>query len=531
MSTQENKSELEIIKDTIFLWVRHWYFFVISMAICMAFAFIYLKTKVPVMKVAAQVAIRQDESISGSSSISRNQSLLSAFGVGRGSQNIEDETIKMNSQGYMKKIVRKFSLNFDYTQTEYMGFIKNSLYNQSPVVLSVDEAISDTILPVIFKINLKKEKANITMKQGRKTLGKYEVSTFPSVLNTPMGSFSISKSEFYDLYKKPMNITVFCANYDFMAQIYRASVEVDYEKKTSDLIQLSMDTENPPVAKKILNEMIATYNDEWERDKGLVTDKTSEYINERLQMVRDDLITADKSIQVFKDQNNLTDIEANVKYYFALSGEILPQLMEAETHLKMTDLITDFVTDEKNKYSLFPLVPNLSVPMAEIITKYNEVLITRNEMGKAPSQSALIRPLNSQVEAQREALLTSIDNVKSGLKIVISDLKKKESEIKNKIGKIPEIENIYIKLRREQEIQQTFYIILLEMQVQTEVKGVSLLPKLKVIDEPYTINRPIEPNLMKVAIITLFFGGIVLPFSAIYGFPLIGTYIRKRKEK
>jgi hypothetical protein len=56
------------------------------------------------------------------------------------------------------------------------------------------------------------------------------------------------------------------------------------------------------------------------------------------------------------------------------------------------------------------------------------------------------------------------------------------------------------------------------------------LPKLKVIDEPYVINKPIEPNRMKVAITTLFFGGL-LSLSTIYGFPVIKNYIRRRKEK
>jgi uncharacterized protein involved in exopolysaccharide biosynthesis len=135
------------------------------------------------------------------------------------------------------------------------------------------------------------------------------------------------------------------------------------------------------------------------------------------------------------------------------------------------------------------------------------------------------------VELQREALLKSIDNLKQGLQITVNNLTNKDSEIKSKIGEIPTIERDYIQLKREQELQQTIYIFLLEMREQTGVKGVSLLPKLQVIDEPYVINKPVEPNLLKVAITTLFFGGIVLPLSAIYGFPLINNYIRRRKEK
>ncbi|MCL1934358.1 MAG: hypothetical protein FWF53_11175 [Candidatus Azobacteroides sp.] len=532
MKMQENKSESEQIKDVVYLCLRHWYYFVISLAICIILAFVYLKIKTPVMQVTTQVSLRHDESLMGGSSMARSQSILSAFGLGGGSQNIEDESLKMGSQGYLKKVVRKYALNFNYKQSEFLGLIKKELYDQSPLILSVDETISDTIPSILFTLNVKKDQTSIKLKYDKKVIGKYEVSAFPSVLETPLGAFTISKSAYYDWYKKPIKINVLCTNFDYMTQIYKETILIDFEKKSSDLIHLSMNTENVGMAKKILNEVIATYNTEWEADKNLITDKTLAFIDDRLQLVDEELLKADQAIQNFKDKYTLTDIEADVKYYFTLSGELQPALLEAETELKMVDLVVDFVKDDKNKYALFPLGPNIATPaMAEIIGKYNEVLAKRNEMYKSSSQSALVKELNDRVESQRETLLKSVDNVKKGLLITVENLKKKESEINNKIGKIPTIEKNYLKLKREQELQQTVYIFLLEMREEAGVKGVSLLPKLNVIDEPYVVNKPVEPNRMKVLITALFFGGIVFPAAAIYGFPLINNYIRKRKEK
>jgi len=532
MSIQENKSEFEQVKDTVLLWINYWYYFVISMIICVILAFVYLKTKTPVMKVTALVSLRHDESLSQEPSLSKNQSILNVFGFGGGTQNIEDESLKMGSQGYMKKIVQKYALNFDYKQSNFWGLIKKELYDHSPLFISADEAVSDTISPVIFDLNVKKDQTSIKIEYKKNVIGKYEISMFPSVLITPLGVFTISKSDYYDMYKKPMNITVFYTNYDYAAQIYQEEILVDFEKKTSDLIHLSMNAKNVVMAKKILSEAIATYNNEWDSDKNLVTDKTMDFIDSRLQLANTELLKADQAIQQFKDQYNITDIEADVKYYLTLSGELQPTMLEAETQLKMIDLVADFVKDENNKYALFPLGPNIAIPaMAEIIGKYNDALAKRNEMYKTNSQSSLVADLNDRVESQRETLLKTVDNFKKSLSITVDNLKKKDSEIKGKIGMIPTIEKDYLQLKREQELQQTIYIFLLEMREQTGVKGISLLPKLKIIDEPYVINKPVEPNLVKVAITALFFGGIVLPLSAIYGFPLINNYLRRRKGK
>jgi len=532
MANQTNKSEFEQVKDTFFLWLKHWYYFVIGMVICLILAFIYLKVKTPVMTVAAQVSLRHDESLTGASSMSKNQSVLSAFGLGGNSQNIEDETLKMGSQGYLKKMVRKFALNFDYKESKFFGFTDKELYDRSPVVLSVDDAISDTISPVLFILDITKDCTFVKMKSNNKIIGKYDITTFPSVLKTPLGAFTISKSAYFDNYEKPMKINVFYTNFDFVTQIYQKAIKIDFEKKNSDLIQLTMNTENVVLAKKLLNEVIANYNAVWDSDKNLVTNKTLAFINDRLKLVDDELLQADKAIQNFKDKYKLTDIEADVKYYLTLSGELQPKLLEAESQSKMMDLIADFVKDEKSKYSLFPLAPNMVIPaIGDVIGKYNEALVKRNDMFKTNKQSPLVKEVDAQVELQREVLLKSIDNLKKGIQITVNNLTDKNSEIKSKVGEIPTIERDYLKLKREQELQQTIYIFLLEMREQAGVKGVSLLPKLQVIDEPYVINKPVEPNLMKTAITTLFFGGIVLPLSAIYGFPLINNYIRRKKEK
>lgn len=530
MNIQGNKSEFEQIKEVIILWLKNWYYFFISMVICLIIAFIYLKTKTPVMEVRAQVNLRHNESLSGGSSVARNNSLLSAFGFGGSSQNIEDETLKMGSHGQVKKVIRELDLNFDYTQIS--SFKKKNLYDRSPVILSVDQAISDTIAPVIFLMEVKNDQTTIKMKRGRKILGEYSINTFPYVIETPSGPFTVSKSNYYDNYKKPLKIQVLHGNFDFMTQLYRAGITVDFEKKTSDLIHLSMNTENTEIAKKILNEVIETYNAEWEYDKNLISGKTIDFIKDRLLSVKDDLADADQAIQTFKDRYNLTDIEADIKFNYAISGELQARILEAETQLKTIGLVVDFVKDEKNKYSPFPLSANIaSDAMVEMISKYNEVLLERNDMFSSNSQSALARGLNDRVEMQRKVLLESIDNLKNSLVIGLGDLKKKDSEINSKMGKIPTIEKDFLQLKREQQLQQTIYIFLLEMLEENGVKGISLLPKLKVIDEPYVINKPVEPSLMKVAITTLFFGGIVFPLSALYGFPVVRSFLRKRKEK
>jgi len=534
MSTETTspKNELESIKEKLQFLIKYWYYFVISMVICCSLGYIYYKIATPVWNVMSKVLLRHDESISGVNAIGKGNSVLSAFGLGGGGENIEDESIKLGSQGFVKKVIKTHYLNIEYTKPKFLGLIKQKLYDKSPIVMSVDESIADTLSALLFfNLTIKENGVKIVLKANKTKIGSYEINTYPAEINTPYGKMTFVKSEYYDKYEKPLKIKILYTNYDYMAQVYRENIKVDFEKKTSDIINMEMRADNVPWAKNILNELVNNYNREWIEDKNTVTGKTLSYIDERLKMSSDELLKADLDIKQFKNKYNLTDIEADVKYYFAMSGELQPAILEAETQLNMIETVADFVRDDKNQFALIPFsgaINNESVSAA--IVNYNTLLTKRNDMYKSSTQSIFAKSFDNDIEMQRKTIIQSLDNVKNALKLALKNLRAQEKQMTVNLGKIPEVEQDYVRLKREQELQQTIYIFLLEMREQTGVKGVNLLPKLKYIDEPYPENDPVSPDKIKIALCVLLFGGAVLPLSSIYMLPYLRNFLRKRKN-
>jgi uncharacterized protein involved in exopolysaccharide biosynthesis len=532
MNNSENKSERQQIQELLALCVKKWYVFAVTMVLCVAAAMVYMKVKTPVRSVLAKVNIRHNESLLGSA-ISQGQSMLSAFGFGVGSENVEDESNKLGSQGYIRDMIKDLGLNTEYRETRFLGLYKKKLYEKSPVVVAAAETMADTLLkPITFKVEVKENLTKIKMTVDKKTVGTYEITSFPSVLQTIYGEFTVSRSQYYDDYEKPVTLKILYSSYDYMAQIYSEIISVDFQKKTSDMIDLGVESENVHLAKAILNRLIDNYNERWDIEKQQVAQRTLAFIDERLQLVSDSLASADLDIQRFKTKYNLTDIEADVKYYFTLSGELQPAIIEAKAQSGMVDVAIDFVKDEKNRYLPLPLsLSPENTQIAEIIAKYNELLQKRNDFNKSGAQSGIAKSIDEQIEANRKALLQTLYNTKEGLKITVAELNRKEAEVNRKIGNIPDIEKDYVHLKRTQEIQQTIYIFLREMREESGARGISLLPKLQIIDPPYIVNKPVSPNRMKVLLAVLFFGGFVFPVGAIKGIPQIKLYLRKRKEK
>jgi uncharacterized protein involved in exopolysaccharide biosynthesis len=529
MENQNKKNESEQIKELILSWLKYWHYFVISFVVFGIIGAIYYKTADPVWNVSSRVSLRHDESlIEGSAS--KTNPLMSAMGLGRKSENIEDESKKMNSQGFIKNVVKKLELNKQYVQSEYFGFVKTNLYDSPPVALVVDPTMADTISKAIrFTLDIQEKQTKIKVKAGKKTIGKYEVTSFPFSMETVWGKFTFEKTSHYDLYDKPMKLNVVYTNYDYITQVYRKNLLVDFEKKTSDLINLSFKNKNPYFAKNVLNEVISSYDEEWDYDKQAISEKTLDFINDRLVLVKGLLLDADLQVQLFKSKYNLTNIEADVTYYFERTAMLQSQLLSSENQLKIIDIIIDFVKDEQNKYALIPFSLSTDENIAEVISKYNEELTRRNDLYKSNIQSDLAKSLDEQIVMYRQNLLISLENIKKGLILSRDNIRRAEGGFDSKIGKVPTIERDYISLKREQTLQQSVYTLLLEMREQSGLKGITVLPKLKIIDPPYVENKQVSPSLMKVGAVIFLFG-MAVPLSIIYGVPVLKTLRRKQED-
>ncbi|MDL2243305.1 hypothetical protein LJB84_00465 [Bacteroidales bacterium OttesenSCG-928-J19] len=531
---QENKSEAQQLKELLSHWLKYWYYFVISFVICAVIGGLYYKASIRIWQTDASVSLRSNDALGGSAGgLSQAKSLMSSFGLGGGGgkTNVEDESLKMNSQSHIKEVVKNLGLNTIYGYSTFLGFVKHQYYDKTPIALAVEPQMADTISEVIlFNINAQKDKIKVSIKAGKYLVGKYEVQSLPHTFETAWGKYTLSPTEYYDPYKSHKMLIKF-ASYDHAAQNYREALDVDFHKKTSDIINLSILGDNKALSKAILNEVIDVYNKLYDAERKLVSAKTLEFIDERIKETDTALKVADAKIQQFKQTNSLTDIEADVKYYFTLSGEILAQLLEAESQLKIIEIMTDFLQDEENKYALIPYSAAFSDPaLAAALVDYNDQLIKRNEAARNDNQTDIRKSADERLEANRKNLVITLQNTKKGAEMAIDQLKKKEKEFERKLGNIPSVEQNYMSLRREQELQQTIYVFLLQMKEETGVKGVSILPKLQIVDSPYVINEKVSPKIIKYGIVIVLIGGIIIPLILVYSIPFFQTVFRRKKK-
>jgi hypothetical protein len=426
-------------------------------------------------------------------------------------------------------------LNKNYTLLKYWGIKKLSLYDKSPVSIGYGENFTDTLNAVVFvDVSVEGEIATIKMRINKEKLGKFKFERFPATVTTPYGEFVFNKTPYFNHYGKSFKLSMVIHGSDLQSEIYGGMLTVEEERKSSDIIHLKVVDNNIDRGKDILSSIIRVHNEEYAKEKSFLGERTADFVNGRLEDVSAELIQADAEIQVFKEKYGLTDIAADAEGYMAQGSELMPLLISSQSQMEAIKLMDSYLSDPQNEYTQIPfvLVPTGGEELMKAIVTYNEELAKRNEMFQSGrKRTPITKSFDIQLTAQRENLLLALKNTRRSVEISVKNLEKKESELMKKMNQYPVMEKTFLELKRRQELKQALYIYLQQKKEETIMNSVTVNQKLRIVDEPYPLSKPVSPSLFKIMLIVVFFGGILFPLSAIGLEPYIGSVIKKKRNK
>ena len=98
----DEKEEKTDFQALFFKYVIHWPWFIASILICMALAFIYLRYQAPVYEVASSVLIKEDDN---KKSANNALAAMQDFGMFSMTSNFDNEVEILKSRTLIKKVV------------------------------------------------------------------------------------------------------------------------------------------------------------------------------------------------------------------------------------------------------------------------------------------------------------------------------------------------------------------------------------------------------------------------------------------
>ncbi|MCH5327182.1 MAG: AAA family ATPase, partial [Duncaniella sp.] len=513
------------LSDIFFMTLRHWVWIVASVVICVGGAYAYLLRTPSVYTRAAEILIKDS-----SKGQAPELEGLADLGISTSNTNIQNEMINLKAKDLMEEVVRRLGLDINYYRSGRFHNVVAYGFDL-PVKVSFGGFPDDGVLA--FDLSVDKE-GQVTLKDLRRGNDKISDETFKGRLNdsisTPIGKILVSPTSAYEEGEK---VDLIVGKYPVSAarDSYNARLTVAISNDKASVLKLSVSDQSIQRADDVLSTLINVYNENWIRDKNQIAVATSNFINDRLGVIENELGSVDSDISSYKSATLTPNVEAAASMYMAQNQQTQAQILNVTNQLSMARYIRSYLTADGSRDQLLPA--NLGLANANIsglIGQYNEKILQRNSLiAKSSDKNPLVQQLDEQLNAQRQAIIGTIDNEIISLNTLMKSLRGSEAATVSKLASNPTQAKNLLSVERQQKVKESLYLFLLQKREENELSQAFTAYNTRVVNKPGNAGVPPTPNRTNILAIS-FIIGLAIPFAFIYVRETLNTKVRGRKD-
>jgi len=499
------------IKDLFFKYVRFLPVFLVSVALCLLGAYLYLRYTTPIYRVTGTLTFKQDEQSRGG----KFNDIFNAKSV----SDVQAEIEILKSQALMERVVDSVKLQTSYFA---VGKIKTlNIYTACPFRLNVIK-LTDSFTS--FKMNFTFPTEN-EFRVNKETT-KYK---FGDTLGNAYGLFTLSR--FYGGVKgKEFNVE--WKSTPEQASIYAPMVRVAPKIAGTSIYNIQIDYTNSPLAADIINNLMLRYKDASIDDKNATIKQRLDYIIGQLERIDRDLDSIEAKRILFVNENNLSGYEAQLADYFKIQTESDEEIKNQRQQLVVIGIMKEYLEDTLNYFEKTPSALSLSdQTLSTMVNSYNVIQLERKRMleQKIPEENPQIQAKNAELEKLRKSILEAFKNLRLVYNSSIDDFYRRGSAAVFKQKEMPAKIQRLLEMERERDSKLALFKFLQEQREETAMQQAATVSSSKILGAAYPTNTPIRPNRRAIQLLAIILG-IGLPAMYIFFQEIINDKVNTRYD-
>ncbi len=520
-ATQSNGITL---KSIVAFAVSKWYWFVISLAVTMTVAVVYLMKTTPEYTRTASLLIKNEDKASNSgTSID-----MSEIGLVQNNTNLENEIRIVKSPALMKEVVSRLCLNDSYTLKE--GLRNVVLYKQSPVLFSEQDSAGSSHISFDFRLidDKKVEISDVTLNNA--PVDKTYTAAFGDTVKIGKTALTVIRPEWDATGLEGRHIRYSHVPVKDAAASLAYKITAVLSNDKSSIIDISITSPSIDEADDILTTLIQVYNERWIRDKNQIAVSTSRFIDERLGVIEKELGNVDSDISSYKSEHLLPDVTAATSMYMAQSSEAQSAILDLNNQISVAEMVRSQLSGDSFDQ---PLPTNTGIVNADIETaigQYNTIVIERNRLLESTSEiNPVVKDRTQALRTLKGNIMASINSYIATLRAQMTNARRQASATTSKIAANPNQAKYLLSVERQQKVKESLYLFLLQKREENELTQAFTAYNTSMVEEPHGSGVPTFPKKRNVLMIAALLG-LALPLGIFVMRESLDTKIRGKKD-
>ncbi|MEO6837881.1 MAG: Wzz/FepE/Etk N-terminal domain-containing protein, partial [Ginsengibacter sp.] len=460
---QNNISENNLEKDSLdqnqnlqkllFRILPYWPLIILAIFLGFLGSRIYLRYATKIYAIKTRVIVNDD-------SQQKTPNLIDI--VQFDTRNMSTETEKqmeiLGSRDLLGKLAEKLQLNVNYG---YKGYIKTFQdFKNMPFKLELLEpdSISDYVSGEVEVVNDKI---------------RFKGILYPcdSVIESSFGRirWHINRENLGKLSKADLYVSVQpIAN---TVNELQSSLNIEPISKQSSILALTYKDALPDRGLSILTNLLALYGTTSIDYKSRMSENTLRFLDERLNIVEGDLGGIEKNLQNFKTSNDIVNLNDQGSIFLGQLQQTDSKISELEVQSAVLDNIKDYVITKNNTNNDVPATLGMVDPVLNNLL--NQLFQAEFELEGIKETSGSKNPkidvLQASIDKLKPSILTSIDNLKSGIQISRKKYESDNEKLNGVLNKMPVKERQLLDITRQQGIKSGIYTFLLQKKEEANI--------------------------------------------------------------
>ena len=318
------------VMDILRYLLSNWYWFVLSVAICVGLAYNRYIHSQRTYFSSIDVLINNPSNADGVVGLSRYSTVFNSI-------NIANELHMLRSKELLEQMVR--NTHTDMLYTIRIQLYQGDMYGREPVKIEFMDSIP--VQSCSFTMHIK-DRNHVVLSEFYEDSPSVNV-TMGQVVKTPVGQLRITLTNKFDNSWINLETHVTKMPIQSVVQFYHNAISIRQDDEMASIVSLSLKDASWQRAQAVLKGLIEVYNADARNSKEQIALKTAAFVDERIEEISQELGGVTDQLADFKRANRMLSPTATAQRYMEEVYTTEDQSYDKEVQLRMAEAMRDYL--------------------------------------------------------------------------------------------------------------------------------------------------------------------------------------------